>query len=71
MSYLPTTMTSKELRAALLERGLVTQVKIAAALMVDQRTVSRWFRAERRIPANMTLLLAAIPVKPPRKSKAA
>jgi transcriptional regulator with XRE-family HTH domain len=66
-------MTSKELKAELNKRGLTTQVKAAGALMVDQRTVSRWFRDECRIPANMTLLLAAIPVnsKSSGKTKAA
>ncbi len=45
-------------------------MKASAALMVDQKTVSRWLRGERTIPRNLSLTLSAIPVeRPSRKTR--
>jgi hypothetical protein len=62
-------MTSAELRTELDRRGLTTQMKAAAALCVDQKTVSRWLRGECSIPRHLPLTLSAIPaVKARRKA---
>lgn len=54
-------MTPDEFDESLRLRGLVPQMRAAAALGVNQASISRWRTGKERVPRTVELALLAIP----------
>lgn len=57
-------MTPEEFKEALRLRGLAGQYNAAAALGVNQASISRWLRGVAEIPRTVELALNGIPFAP-------